>query len=404
MTIRDQLNSFFGIYTEKYCEDNGLFLAYNTKGNLEYKTRAILKPQQQVVQTDLDFTLGSWQKFTNEDEDKATEITKYLKDLGFFSEIMPIFILQGMIIGVSALKVGIDEKGDPRIGFISLYNHELKPIYESGVIVQWELKYSRKNGEDTQDIREVYSKDFYEKSVDGTVEKRVPNKYKKFWIFPVKNSVDIAASDEFTGLSEWSEINTLVDTMNSIQSRLDRIEDIYADPHFIIKGATTSELKREQKAWLVPNPEAEIKILEFQGNAMNSMLARWEKLEKSLKTLAPELMLMELGTLSGESRRQMLQKIEKKINRIRNTYFPVLKNVANLIYEMMNGTAIDFDFETEVVIPTDRETVLKEGLALTGAGVMSFHTFAAKMGYNYEEEQALIAQEVVNDEIPDDPE
>lgn len=406
MTIKEQLDSFFGIYTEEYCKKNGLFLAYNSKGVLEYKTKAIIKPQQQVIQTDLDFVLGEWQKLIpkDNDENKEKEITDYLKRQNFFSLIMPIFILQGLVIGVTAIKVGIDDNGNPKIGFLSLYNHKLTPEYKFGVIDKWILEYRRKNGETYEEIKEVYSENFYIRYVNGTLDKKVLNKYKKFWIFPVKNNIDLMSPDSFQGMSEWSEINAIVDTINSTQSRIDRIEDIYADPRFIIKGANSSELKREDKAWVVPNPEADIKILEYQGNAMSAMLTRIEKLEATLKSLAPELMLMEIGNLSGESRRQMLQKLEKKFIRIRNTYFPIIEKIVNLVYEMQTGQEEFFSLETEAVIPTDKESILKEGSVLVGMGGLSMHTFMSMLGYEYEKEQKLIAQEVVRDEIPDDTE
>lgn len=410
MTIRQQLESYFGKYRQAYCEENGLFLSKNAEGQLEYKTRAIVKPQQQVIETDLDFTLGEWQKFTNIKQEKADIVNDLLYEQHFFDQIFPFYLLQGMIIGITALKVGFDEYGKVKIGVVPLYTQKLEPTWERGEIVKWALTYDMPDGNGTARVQEIYTKEYYRKTIAGNGVKRVPNRYGKFWIFPVKNQIDLTDPYSFVGVSEWSEINALVDTINSTQSRIDRIEDIYADPRFIIKGADATELKREHKAWIVPNPEADIKILEYQGQAMNSMLDRVEKLEKTLKTLAPELMLMEMGQLSGESRRQMLQKIEKKINRIRSTYFPPLERLAELIYEMTTGQKEEFELETDVVIPADREALLKEGTTLAGMGVISIKTLTESMGYDYTEEQNQIAEEGNaygigdDDEISDDAE
>ncbi len=406
LTIRQQLESYFGEYKQTYCEENGLFLSKNAEGQLEYKTRAIVKPQQQVIETDLDFTLGEWQKFTNKEQKKADIVNDILYEQHFFDQIVPLYLMQGMIIGITALKVGFDDFGRVKIGVVPLYTQELEPTWANGEIVKWTLTYDVPDGNGTARVQEIYTKEFYQKTMAGNEVKRVPNRYGKFWIFPVKNQIDLTDPDSFVGVSEWSEINALVDTINSTQSRIDRIEDIYADPRFIIKGADATELKREHKAWIVPNPEADIKILEYQGQAMNSMLDRIEKLENTLKTLAPELMLMEMGQLSGESRRQMLQKIEKKINRIRTTYFPPLERLASLVYEMETGAKEEFTLETDVVIPADRKSLLEEGSVLTGMGILSMKSFAEQLGYDYEEEQKQIQNEntlgVDDNEILDD--
>jgi hypothetical protein len=407
LTIRQQLESYFGEYKQTYCEENGLFVSKNAEGQLEYKTRAIVKPQQQVIETDLDFTLGEWQKFTNEKQEKADVVNDILYEQHFFDQIVHLYLSQGMIIGITALKVGFDDYGRVKIGVVPLYTQELEPTWENGEIVKWTLTYDVPEGNGTARVQEIYTKEYYQKTVAGNEVKRVPNRYGKFWIFPVKNQIDLTDPDSFTGVSEWSEINALVDTINSTQSRIDRIEDIYADPRFLMTGVDAVELKREHKAWIVSNPNAKIEILEYKANAMNSMLTRIEKLEKTLKTLAPELMLMEIGQLSGESRRQMLQKTEKKINRIRSTYFPPLERLAELIYEMTTGQEEEFKLETDVVIPADRDAMLKEGTTLTGMGVISVKTFTEQMGYDYDEEQKQIqeegnAYEVSEDEISDD--
>jgi len=44
-------------------------------------------------------------------------------------------------------------------------------------------------------------------------------------------------------------------------------------------------------------------------------------LENSLKQKAPELMLNDLGNISGYALRLKMQKLEKKILKLRNTYF-----------------------------------------------------------------------------------
>lgn len=400
MTLQNLMDSFVGNYTEDYCKNNGLFLAYDDKGILEHKTRQIVSYHEDIIETDLNFILGEYQELTSENKD-VDKIESILNENKWRTKIQSLVILQGLILGATAWKVGRDEKGNIKIGIVSLLKNKIIPIYDSDEIVAWKLKYNIQEGEGDKikdkKVIEYFGKDAYKKWIDDDLIMDIPNKYDIPWLFWVQNKQTI--DNSIYGKGEWENYRNTVDEINSSYSRISRIEDIYADPHYLVSGSTNIDIKKEHKVWANPNENGDIKILEYQGNVMDSILSKIEHLEQSLRDKAPELMLNDLGNISGYALRLKMQKLEKKIHKLRSTYFSSFKDFFKLIYKMQtnHNQDIEIEYTSDLPIPVNEEELMKKLMTLHSLGGVSLQTLVNELGYNYKEEEKLIEKETTQE-------
>jgi len=113
-----------------------------------------------------------------------------------------------------------------------------------------------------------------------------------------------------------------------------------------------------------------------------------------LKQKAPELMLNDLGNISGYALRLKMQKLEKKILKLRNTYFRKFEEMFGLVYQMATGK--DYDtiyYSSDLVIPANEEELMKKLTSLRAMGLVSTKTVLTELGYDFDEEQELLKDE-----------
>jgi len=395
---KELMNVFYGEYSEDYCKRNGLFVAYNSEKQVIAKTKQIVAYAQDLIAVDLGFIFGSWETINEELEDEneanpaVINTLQNILNANEWADLKRLFVFQGMALGTTAMRVGRDAEGNVKMDVVDLTRSDLVPIYgDDEEIEGWKMTTKIKTQENDQiiykDLVEIFTADEYRRELEGSPVMVVANQYDKPWLFVAVNSKRFDPRFEsWQGTPEWDTVQELIDEINSIHSRISRIEDIYANPRFLVSGANEAQLKNRDNVWFAPTG-GDIRILEYQGNVMGTMLQRIELLERTLKGKTPEYMFQDIGAQgSGYALRLRLQSLEKKIAQLKNAYFPVFEDLFSLLYEMETGIKKTFSYQTDYIVPKDTENLLKELATLYGMGIVSLRTIAEEMGYNYDQE------------------
>ncbi|GEM_PF-3391590 len=388
----EDLWSFYaGKYTVQYCQEHDLFVAFDSKGNLAHITRPMIDYQVEVANTDMYFITSGWQDVECDDETAKKRIQEILS-ANDFEQKLRLFVLQGLVFGDTAMKVGKDDAGNVKFDVVRLRDGILDFEMVNGQITAWTYRELFSIGKQEPYV-ERFGTDSYERIQGDKVEVRVPNLYGVPWLFHVAN----APSMDYPvwGISEIKKIQGAIDEMNSTLSKISAIESIYADPHFLITGARKGNMEKEQKAWFVPEG-ADIRILEYKGNVIPAMLEKYDRIEKNVRDKMPELILNDLGNISGYALRLKLTKLRQKISAYRQVYFTALERMFNLLYKMDSGKDVEFKIEAEDIIPEDSVALAQYLLPLMESDIISKQTVTEELGFNYSEEQERIEQEAVN--------
>jgi len=392
------INVFFGTYTEAYCKANDLFVAYKKDGStIKAKTRMIENFQQELVKIDAGYIIGGWQEYIVDDETGNAKrlLLDILKDNNWEAEQLKI-ILQGLILGTTAFRVGKDMSGEVRISHIPIAS-ALISRFGDGWVVETNVE---DNGHMAM-LREISTSQFYRRERNGVPEFQADiSSYGIPFISVIPNRPTIDPNfSSWQGEPEWRTIQPQLDEINSSYSRLSMIEDRYANPLLVIKGINdTSDLEIKKDSNVLYLPEgSDVSFLEYQGNILSPCLEKIRELKQSVKNKCPELILQDLTAVnSGYALKIRLQSLKRKISTLRTTYFSVFENYFNVLLKMATGNDYAISIKAEDVIPEDTESLLKEYIALRGLGILSDRTIAESLGYDYDEEQEEIAKEVLD--------
>ena len=389
-SFTELIDVFFGNYSEDYCRRKGLFLAYDSTGELVAQTRQIVNYNQELVKLDAGYILGGWEEIVIADRPELKDVLLDILRDNNWQQVRLKTIIQGLVLGTTAIKIGKDEDGKIRIGTVPLSGALITKL-DDGWDIEWVTYVNNK----AIKYREIFTDKAYARFKDGKVETSIPNQYGVPLMFMVANRTSVNPDlEDWQGEAEWETILEQVDEINSIHSRISRIEDRYANPHIIVTGASSAELKKDANVWYNPNKEGHISILEYQGNVIDSMLRRIELLEVIVKNKMPELMLQDISaTASGYALKLKLQTLKKKIDGLKDTYFRIFEKIFELIILMETGQHVDVSYKTEEAIPEDTDSILNEMITLNGIGVVSLRTIADSLGYDYDEERQMIADE-----------
>jgi len=397
-SFQELINVFFGTYTEAYCKANDLFVAYKKDGStIKAKTRMIENFQQELVKIDAGYIIGGWQEYIVDDETGNAKrlLLDILKDNNWEAEQLKI-ILQGLILGTTAFRVGKDMSGEVRISHIPIAS-ALISRFGDGWVVETNVE---DNGHMAM-LREISTSQFYRRERNGVPEFQADiSSYGIPFISVIPNRPTIDPNfSSWQGEPEWRTIQPQLDEINSSYSRLSMIEDRYANPLLVIKGINdTSDLEIKKDSNVLYLPEgSDVSFLEYQGNILSPCLEKIRELKQSVKNKCPELILQDLTAVnSGYALKIRLQSLKRKISTLRTTYFSVFENYFNVLLKMATGNDYAISIKAEDVIPEDTESLLKEYIALRGLGILSDRTIAESLGYDYDEEQEEIAKEVLD--------
>lgn len=382
---------FYGDYDERYCKQNKLFIDYDSKGNIKHITKSLVDYAYEIIMTDLSLIFGNRFEVVVSDNDNATEKLQEIMESNDFDKFSRLFVVQGLILGDTAAKIGRDKQGNIRFGLVSFLNGKVSYKVEYGQIVEWRYEYDMKHEEGSIHVVEVYRKDRVQILYDDKVFLDVPNRYGRFWFIHVANSPSL--EDDVFGESELERIGDTIDEMNSTLSRISAIEDIYAKPRIIASGVRGIEnLKQHHNIWAIPE-SADLKILEFQGNVIDSMLKKYQMLENYLRNKCPELILNDLGNISGYALKLKLSKLIKKIENYRKVYFEGFKKLFELALAMEGYPNANVQIHVDPVIPADEVEDINKWAQLLGMNIVSRQTVAEALGIDFKQEQERIDEE-----------
>lgn len=382
---------FYGEYSPEYCSQKQLFIDYDSKGNIKHITKSLVDYAYEIITTDYNLIFGDQFEIYVPENEPATNRLQELLSKNDFNKLARLFVIQGLILGDTALKLGRDQNGNVKIGLVTLLNGTLHYVMEYGQVVAWQYEYAIKHQDSTLNVKEVYTKDRVQIYIDDKLVKDIPNRYGEFWLIHVANMPSL--KDPVWGESELERIGDTIDEMNSTLSRISAIEDIYAKPRIIASGIRdASNLKQEHNVWSTPD-NAELKILEYNGNVIPSMLKKYEMLENYLRNKCPELILNDLGNISGYALKLKLSKLIKKIKNYRSVYFEGIKKLAKLALAMDGVVVDEVAIKVDPVIPADEVEDLNKWLMLMQSQLVSKQTVAEALGYDYNEEARKIEEE-----------
>ncbi|ABR31308.1 hypothetical protein SU69_07415 [Thermosipho melanesiensis] len=382
---------FYGEYTPEYCQQNQLFIDYDSKNNIKHITKSLIDYAYEIITTDYNLIFGDNFEIYIPNNENATKRLKELFEANNFNKLARLFVIQGLILGDTALKLGRDTDGNVRMGIVKLLNGTLDYVMEYGQVVAWVYEYSMKHHESYLQVKEIYTKDRVQIYVDGKLKINLPNRYGEFWLIHVANIPSL--QDPVWGESELERIGDTIDEMNSTLSRISAIEDIYAKPRIIASGIRdASNLRQEHNVWATPD-NAELKILEYNGNVIPSMLEKYEKLENYLRNKCPELILNDLGNISGYALKLKLTKLIKKIKNYRDVYFAGIKKACKLALAMDGVVVDEVAIKVDPVIPADEVEDLNKWIMLMQSELVSRQTVAEALGFDFNEEARKIEEE-----------
>jgi len=390
MTYRQLWELFYGEYDLKYCIDRNLFYELKKDGqSIKHITKSLVDYPFEIISTDLLMIFGPQTEFIDENNDAATETLKRLHEDNNFDELSKLAVLQGLILGNTALKVGRDDRQRVRAGLVNFLRGDVEFIMDAGTIVEWIYKYSVPDGNAQMNIEEHYRKDRTIIDIGGNI-KEAPNAYNEFWFKFAANMPSL--NSEVWGDSELERFADTVDEMNSYLSRIGAIADIYAKPRIIARKLMNPEdLKATDNVWAVDAED--LSILEYQGNVIPSLITTYDRLENYLRNKCPELILNDLGQIAGYALKLKLSKLIRKIENYRRVYFPLLESVSNLMLKMEGIADPNVKIHAKPVIPSDEVEDIQKWMQLVSMNLVSKETAAEALGIDWKQEKRKMDKE-----------
>jgi len=386
----NELNKFYKRYTLDYCKQNKLFYKEDKRGELRNITRSLVNYADEIISTDYILITGTNLHVESDDSELKSYLNSFISSVEF-SNMLNLYILQGLILGDTFIKFGVNDDGEPVLGVPRLDSIQISYIPYLNSVQQWNLYYTGYDEKgNTASIREEFTKTSTKFYINDKLVKNVPHQYGDFMLIHVINKPSLR--DNIFGDSELDVIYSTIDEINSTLSRMSTIEDIYAKPRFIISGLRDAKsFVEDDNMWAVPDG-ATVSILEYQGDVMPSMLQKVKYLEDYLKAKNPELMLSEVKESTGYALRLKLLKLVKKIEAYKKNYYNGLKRALRLV-ALYKGYDSDFSIYSDDIIPNDILEDVQRFAQMINMGILSKQTASERLGINYELEQERINQD-----------
>lgn len=389
-------NLYYLGYDESYCKDRGLFLVKDKAGNIKYITKSFVDYAQEVVNTDYVLVLGTMLVITSKDKKLAEFLNEYIERPSF-QNLLERYIMQGLILGDTALRFSLDDEGQPRLDLVRMIDTRIS-YYKSGFQMKgFNIEYNSYDDEgDLIRVREEYNTRGTKYIADNK-EKVVPHEDGISWLIHVPNRPSLYY--EVWGETDLEQIYEAIDSINSSFARIDAIEDIYAKPKLIASGLRDFNF-RETDNVIAINENAEIQILEYRGQIIPAILDKIKFLETYLKDRMPELLLSHLKELTGYALKLKLIKLIKKIETYRRAYFDGLKKALKLVAIHNGFSNPEFEFVLDEVVPSDEFQNTNKLILLVNSKLISRRTAALKLNIDYDAELEQIKKEEQLDYLP----
>ncbi len=150
---------------------------------------------------------------------------------------------------------------------------------------------------------------YYPDRVERYTDDRMDDGYPRAHPFGEVPVVHVKPIDigEAWGLSSWHNVQGQLDEVNELGSYSNRILLRYADPALVGTGMMSGESPGFKKGldgeniYLLPNPEARLSILEYQGTALKEIIDLIDHIADNIQDQLPELSLAKVREQSGLS-------------------------------------------------------------------------------------------------------
>src|SRR5690625_987743 len=240
----------------------------------------------------------------------------------------------------------------------------------------------------------VYTPDAVERYTDDKLDEGYPRPH-PFGEAPVVHIKAIDIGEEY-GLHSWHNCQTQFDEVNELGSFSNRILLRYADPTLIGIGMTSKDKPvfykgiNRDNIYLLASAEADLKILEYQGNVLTQVLEQIREIAANIKDQLPELSLSKIREQSGLSgyavslhASELIAKVEEMrgnfgngiewanslaLRAIRRSSAPLEEFKNNIVYEPIlpedkEGTLRTWQIESDLGILSRREMLRRDGLS-----------------------------------------
>lgn len=243
-----------------------------------------------------------------------------------------------------------------------------------------------------------------EKMMDGYPQPHV------FGEVPVIHIKLIDIGEEY-GLSSWHNVQSQIDEVNELGSFSNRILLRYADPTLVGTGmvpgqdVTFKKGLNQDNIYFLPNPQATLQILEYQGNVLPQILAQMEKIEQNIKDQLPEFSLAKIreqAGLSGYAVSLHAAELIAKIEELRGNFANAIEWANALaLRAIRQSTAPLEEFANRIVyepiLPEDTESTMRIWAIERDLGLVGRKELWRRQGLTEEEIEKRETE--VNDEL-----
>ena len=216
------------------------------------------------------------------------------------------------------------------------------------------------------------------------------------WPFPpIVDCQNLPLPHSYYGQSDITpDIIALNQSINFVLSNMNRIIRYHAHPRVWGRGVATAKLDVSvDEAILLPNPEAELRVLEMQSD-LSSSINLFQRLKEALHQVSrtPEVALGKvesIGALSGIALRVLYQPLLQKTESKRRTYGGLLRELNRRLLAMAGyGDDIQVTVHWQEAIEGDDFENAKTAILWQQLGV-SQHTILHRLGFDPEQEREL---------------
>lgn len=254
----------------------------------------------------------------------------------------------------------------------------------------------------------LYFPDRVERYTDDKMDQGFPKPH-PFGEVPV---IHIKALDigEAYGLSSWHNVQRQLDQVNELGSYMNRILFRYADPTLIAvgmqpgAGVTIRKGINEDNVYYLPTPEADLKILEYQGNVLPQVLEQIDRIGNNIQDQLPELSLSKIreqSGLSGYAVSLHTAELQAKISELRGNFADGIEWANALALRAIRRSSAPLEEFTnrvvyEPILPEDVLEKMQVWEAEKRLGIVSRKELLRRQGLSDEEIEARL-QEVDDD-------
>ncbi len=243
----------------------------------------------------------------------------------------------------------------------------------------------------------IYWPDRIERYTDQKMDEGYPQPH-PFGEVPVVHIKNLDIGEAY-GLNSWHNVQSQIDEVNELASFSNRILLRYADPTLIARGmqpGTKPIIRKglnEDNVYYMPNIEANLEILEYQGVVLPHILEHVREVTNNIQDQLPELTLSKIreqSGLSGYAVSLHAAELIAKIQELRGNYANGLEWINSLALRAMRRSSTPLEeFKNAIVyepiLPDDELQTMNIWQIEANMGLASRKEFWRRQGLSDEE-------------------